>query len=153
KTQVVVPSMAGIEAAGDGHSPAVSFKGRDGYDPDFLASRITVDPPKPGEAWKNDLADVVDAESGGFVKELKYRHFSVWMSQSRKLPLITAVNIDGGKAKRMGRVDRWYIDERLPDDYQVDNAAYARNPLDRGHMVRREDPVWGSKTYAAQANR
>jgi endonuclease G len=153
KTQVVVPSMAGIEAAGDGKSPARSFKGRDGYNREFLGSRITIDPPKPGEAWKNDLADVFDAESGGAAKELKYRHFSVWMSQSRKLPLITAVNIDGGKAKRMGRIDRWYIDERLSTDYQVDNAAYAKNPLDRGHMVRREDPVWGRRNDAAQANR
>jgi endonuclease G len=153
KTQAVVPSTAGIEAAGDGRSPVASFKGRDGYDRKFLDSSITVEPPKPGPIWKDDLADISDAESSVVVKELKYRHFSVWMSQSRKLPLITAVNIDGGTAKRMGRIDRWYIDERLPTNYQVDNAAYAKNPLDRGHMVRREDPVWGSKADAAQANR
>jgi endonuclease G len=151
KTQIVVPSSAGSEAAGDGTSPVKSFRGRDGYSPDFLDG-ASVPPPKPG-AWKDDLADVVDADSGKKTKELKYRHFSVWMCESRKLPLITAVNIDGNKAKRMGRIDKWFIDDRLDRGFQVDNAAYSRNPLDRGHMVRREDPVWGSRAIAAEANR
>jgi endonuclease G len=150
KTQIVVPSSASIEAAGDGRSPIKSFRGRDGYSPKFLDG-VIVASPKPG-AWKNDIADVIDADTGKKVKELKYRHFSVWMCESRKLPLMTAVNIDGSTAKRMGRIDKWYIDDRLHQSFQVDNAAYTRNPLDRGHMVRREDPVWGSKAEAAEAN-
>lgn len=31
-------------------------------------------------------------------------------------------------------------------------ATTSRNDLDRGHLVRRRDPVWGSTTVAAQAN-
>jgi endonuclease G len=151
KTQSVVPSSMPTDAAGNATSPVKSFKGRKGYDPKFLEGKF-VKPPQPGTRWSSDLAVAVDADTGRKTKELKYRHFSVWMSRSRKLPLFTAVNIDGNKSKRLGRIDRWFVDERLPVEFQVGNAAYSKNPLDRGHMVRREDPVWGSKAEAKQAN-
>ncbi len=149
-SSIVVP-RTGTEARGDGRSPVETFKGRDGYDPEFLGKRYPIDVPAAGK-WANDLQDVTDADTGAFSKELKYRHFSVQMSSSRKLPLVTAVNIDGAKSKRIGRIDKWYIDGRLPDEFQTDNDAYSRNPLDRGHMVRREDPVWGSLATAKEAN-
>ena len=148
----VVASTARTEAAGDGQSRIKSFKGRDGYSSAFLGEGMDVAPPQPGDAWQDDLTDVEDADTGGTAKELKYRHFSVWMCKSRKLPLVTAVNIDGGLAKRVGRIDKWFIDGRLGPEFQVDNAAYSRNPLDRGHMVRRADPVWGGIRIARQAN-
>lgn len=147
-----VVSRAVTEATGDGFSPVASFAGRKGYNRRFL-SRKAIEPPRPGIIWKDDLASVIDADGGGQVKELKYRHFSVWMSQSRKLPLITAVNIDGARSKRLGRIDTWYLDGRLDAKFQVDNDGYKGNPLDRGHMVRREDPVWGDLRTAREANR
>jgi endonuclease G, mitochondrial len=150
KSQVVVASVAATEARGDGRHKASYFKGRDGYAADFLGEALM--PPSPGPQWQGDLADAIDPDEGGTTNELKYRHFSVWMSKSRKLPLMTAVNIDGSQSKRMGRIAKWFIDERLDVDLQVDNAAYARNPLDRGHMVRREDPVWGELELAGEAN-
>lgn len=151
-SSVVMSSAAATEARGDGRNKPEHFKGRDGYTADFLGKDRKVEPPKPSH-WKNDLTKIKDADTGKQTSELKYRHFSVWMCASRKLPLVTAVNIDGGQAKRMGRIDKWYIDGRIGDDLQVDNAAYTKNPLDRGHMVRREDPVWGSVKIADQANR
>ncbi|MGR3198223.1 MAG: DNA/RNA non-specific endonuclease [Paracoccus sp. (in: a-proteobacteria)] len=39
--------------------------------------------------------------------------------------------------KRRGE---WRLDGRLHPDHQVGNEVYRRNPLDRGHMVRRRDP-------------
>jgi endonuclease G len=154
KSTVVVPRPGAVplEARGDGKSPVNSFKGRNGYRSRFLGRGNTVSMPKLG-AWEHDVAKVVDSDTGRKTKYLKYRHFSVIMSQSRKLPLITAVNIDGSRSKRLGRVDKWYIDERLSHTLQVDNDAYYKNPLDRGHMVRREDPVWGTLEQAAEANR
>ena len=149
----VVASSAPTEAAGDGLSKIGEFKGRDGYVEAFLGRNLHLKPPLPGANWKEDLTDITDADTGGTGKELKYRHFSVWMCSSRKLPLMTAVNIDGGLAKRLGRTDKWFVDGRLGKEFQVDNAAYVRNPLDRGHMVRREDPVWGELEAAAQANK
>ncbi len=145
--------MAGRqEAAGDGRHDREHFKKRDGYSEGFFGPNDGLEPPKPGEQWEKDLTEVGDVDTGKPTNELKYRHFSVWMCKSRKLPLMTAVNIDGSQAKRMGRIDKWYIDGRIDKSLQVDNAAYAKNPLDRGHMVRREDPVWGSLEEAAEAN-
>lgn len=149
----VVPSRAvDVEARGDGRSAPESFRGRDGYNPDFLGEAHRVPPPGAGARWQDDLSSVTDQDTGDATHELKYRHFSVWMSRSRKLPLVTAVNIDGNEAKQLGRVDKWYVDGRLGDDFQIDNEAYARNPLDRGHMVRRQDPVWGPLDIAREAN-
>jgi endonuclease G len=152
KSQTVVSAQASAEARGDGRHETAYFKRRDGYDAYFLDPAQPLKPPRPGPKWADDLTNVDDADTGGKTKELKYRHFSVWMCRSRRLPLLTAVNIDGGKAKRLGRIDRWFIDGRVEDALQVDNAAYVKSPLDRGHMVRREDPVWGSVKLATQAN-
>jgi endonuclease G len=149
-TSVVSSHASRIEAAGDGRNKPAHFKGRDGYDALFLGRSRKAEPPKPSKQWENDIAAVEDADTGKETDVLKYRHFSVWMCRSRKLPLMTAVNIDGNLSKRLGRVDKWYIDGRLGDEFQVDNAAYLKNPLDRGHMVRREDPVWGETVEIAR---
>lgn len=129
-------------------TPAQTFAGRDGYRPDFLD--IALPPPAPGPVWESDLSFATDADSGLPTQELRYRHFSVWMCKSRFLPLITAVNIDGLRSKQVGRTDDWRLDGRLPATDQIDNAGYKSNPLDRGHMVRREDPVWGDTVEEAQ---
>ncbi len=151
-TSVVVSRAVNEANQHDGVTLPPTFAGRDGYNPRFL-SQAALSPPKPGHVWIDDLADVQDPDIGGATKELKYRHFSVWMSTKRKLPLITAVNIDGSKAKRVGRIDKWYVDGRIPLDAQIDNVGYKGNALDRGHMVRREDPVWGDLRTAEEANR
>jgi endonuclease G len=139
------------EAISDGIKPVSFYRGRDGFNRGFLGAGHRVDLPKLGR-WSDDAAEVKDADAKRKTKELKYRHFSVIMSKSRKLPILTAVNIDGSQAKRLGRIDKWYVDGRLSGDFQVGNEAYAKNPLDRGHMVRREDPVWGDRKVAEQAN-
>ncbi|MEJ7724838.1 MAG: DNA/RNA non-specific endonuclease, partial [Ilumatobacteraceae bacterium] len=83
--------------------------------------------------------------------ELKYRNFSVVMSKSRRLPMVTAANINGQESRRLPRVDVWSYDGRLDKKDQWGDELYADNPLDRGHMVRRADPVWGSLEQARQA--
>ena len=40
----------------------------------------------------------------------------------------------------------------MSDEFQVGNELYKRNPLDRGHLVRRLDPAWGNtREEAVQA--
>lgn len=63
---------------------------------------------------------------------------------------VTAVNIDGAALVDVPRGDEWRLDDRIPADWQAGPDVYARNDLDRGHLVRRRDPVWGDR--AAQAN-
>jgi len=150
-TQVVVRD-AEKEAVSDGVKPVEFYRGREGYRDDFLGSgEKNVPLPCLGH-WRDDVASVVDADGGENSHILKYENFSVVMSKSRKLPIITAVNINGALSKRVGRIDRWYVDGRLDEVYQTGNEAYKYNSLDRGHMVRREDPVWGTLEQAKRAN-
>jgi endonuclease G, mitochondrial len=75
---------------------------------------------------------------------LKYTHFSIVIRKSRRLAFYTAVNIDGAKLKNIERTrDKWYFDPRINQDYQAGPRLYSDNKLDRGHLVRRLDPVWG----------
>jgi endonuclease G len=74
------------------------------------------------------------------------------MNKVRKIAFYTAVNIDGTSVNRLGRDDKWIADSRIGADEQTDNSLYANNDLDRGHLVRRLDPVWGSQSIAQAAN-
>ena len=83
---------------------------------------------------------------------LDYRHFSSVVHSKRKIPFFTAVNIDGASLVRpRRRRTRWQIDPRIKRDQQAGNELYRHNKLDRGHLVRRLDPVWGSDEDAATA--
>ena len=136
------PSAAELEAQ---RSPE-SYADRVGFVRDFVPGVTAVEPGLANVA--GDLASRRD-EAGS---ELKYTHFSIWMSRSRRLALCTAVNIDGTALRRYPRgEDLWYFDPRLDPGAQIGNELYRRNRLDRGHLVRRLDPVWGEETIARQA--
>jgi endonuclease G, mitochondrial len=67
----------------------------------------------------------------------------VRFSTSRRQPLMTAVNIDGLHRVPIKRGnDRWFHDARIPLEIQLSKEDYADEDIDRGHMVRREDPNW-----------
>jgi len=83
-------------------------------------------------------------------RQLDYTHFTVLLDPERRLAAATAVNIDGATLVDVARGDDWHLDARVPAAEQAGPELYARNDLDRGHLVRRRDPVWGSD--AAQAN-
>lgn len=117
-----------------------------GYDPDFLGEAFRV--PLP-ELTGHDLADIARPADGG--THLLYTNFSILMSQSRRLAWYTAVNIDGANRKKISRdSDNWYFDPRIGEEFQCGPSLYNQNELDRGHLVRRIDPVWGDG--AAKAN-
>lgn len=146
---VKVPKPVEEEAIAHGRHEPDFFADRDGYVSGFLGPNLPL--PKLGR-WAKD-AVAVKGRGKQKQHELKYRHFSVAQSASRKLPIFTAVNIAGAEARRAFRADdKWFIDMRIPEDLQLGNEIYRSNELDRGHMVRRLDPVWGSKEHAAQAN-
>jgi endonuclease G, mitochondrial len=143
-------SEEGLESAGrEPTTDPAEFEGRGGYRPDFLDG-WEVDLPKPTKGDRVD--DMRPLRRGGAGVELKYEHFSVIMSKSRRLPMITACNIDGKKSRNLPRITTWSFDGRLDEDDQLGDALYDGNDLDRGHMVRREDPVWGAVKIANRAN-
>ena len=119
---------------------------RQGYDPQFLGVPV----PLPSVA---DAADVLTFQwEGTEAHELKYQHFSVVMSRSRRLPFWSAVNIDGRTPHRMKRPS-WRLDPRIPKTQQIKEECYGPEPkFSRGHMTRREDPIWGEADAASLGN-
>ena len=143
-------SLESIETPG--HEPTTSTEelmGRSGYDPDFLDGWNI---PLPKCKNKDDMLKIKFGEDAGS-DELKYEHFSVVMSKPRRMPMLTAVNIDGKHSRSMPRESRWWFDGRLDKEDQFGDELYYKHGLDRGHMVRREDPVWGKFEIAQTANR
>jgi endonuclease G, mitochondrial len=97
------------------------------------------------------LAAVNSQATGDPRYVLPYHHFSVVLNKERRLAFYTAVNIDGASGMRLRReADRWSFDPRIPQDEQTGEEVYKKNPLDRGHLVRRLDPVWGPSATAAK---
>ena len=135
---------AELEAAQDGETPASRFESRQGYDPDFLPGF-----PIPLPTARRDMREL---RRGGSGVELKYEHFSVIMSASRRMSMITGCNINGAESRSLPRITQWNFDGRLNRDDQWGNDLYRANDIDRGHMVRREDPVWGTPSIASRAN-
>jgi endonuclease G, mitochondrial len=120
------------------------YTGNDGYDPQFLGPTIPL--PQIPESRTDDIVPLKD----GSGDVLDYTHFSVVLSKSRRLAYFTAVNIDGAQSKSLPRSgDRWYFDPRIEKAYQSGPDLYWNNPLDRGHLVRRLDPVWGEQAEKA----
>ncbi len=120
------------------------YTGSQGYDPAFLGPRIKL-PTLPAKL-RSDLAPLKDGS--GF--ELKYTHFSVLLSKSRQLAVYTAVNIDGRGMLDLKRDrDVWYFDPRVDREHQMGPEVYKHRDIDRGHLVRRLDPVWGADAKTA----
>ncbi|ROM39364.1 endonuclease [Pseudomonas poae] len=138
------PTLLEARAATPRVTSANDLKDRHGYAEDFLGS-FTVPWPTVVEALASDVQTL---ESGD--QRLDYTHFSITMSRSKRLALYVGVNIDGGQHVDIVRSnDTWAYDGRLPIDAQVGEALYANNGLDRGHLVRRQDPNWGDVAQTA----
>jgi endonuclease G, mitochondrial len=121
------------------------YAGSTGYEPNFLGDKYEVLLPKLRSDLEQDIAPL---QTGGNV--LKYTHFSIVMSKSRRLAYYTAVNIDGSQTININRKkNKWYFDPRLDREYECGPELYDNNDLDRGHLVRRLDPVWGESAKAA----
>ena len=132
--------------------PDRDYSNRTGYQKDFLGSRHKVDLPWLSESLFADVAFNEEATQERHL--LKYNHFSLVMSRSRRVCFYSAVNIDGSKEKQLERDlfnDKWFVDPRISRQFQYENDAYAKNPLDRGHVVRRLDPVWGNTFKEAKS--
>ena len=116
-----------------------NYNNRNGYNANFLEKKV------PLPSIPDNLMDDVVKLKNSNNEELKYTNFSAVMSKSRGLAFYTAVNIDGSKLEQLERNnDVWYYDPRIEREFQYGPELYSNNDLDRGHLVRRLDPVWGS---------
>ncbi|WP_419836235.1 DNA/RNA non-specific endonuclease [Xanthocytophaga agilis] len=84
--------------------------------------------------------------------ELKYHHFTVVMNRERRQCFYSACNIDGLLSKRGVKRTGWKYDSRIPKEFQIKNECYGNPPkFSRGHMTRKEDPIWGDLALAKAA--
>jgi endonuclease G len=144
-----LPSALANDSAGFvGGEEAVAedYRDRVGYQPGFLDD-MTVDLPSVERA----ADDVLDFQlNGKSDAELRYEHYSVVMSRSRRMCFFSAVNIDGNLSKKNTRAG-WKWDPRIPKAQQIMNECYGSPPkFSRGHMTRREDPGWGKDAKTAK---
>lgn len=154
----VTPDEGGLEAM----APDPQYSNRRGYNRRFLGPVIEM--PKLTAAQKKIAAKNLRAKAGDDPFELKYQHFSVVMNGARRLPFFTAVNIDGASVVTIGRKsgnvtverpegfeasEKWFDDDRI-DDSQITNQALYDSAaftgfFQRGHLVKRTDPMWGNE--------
>jgi len=165
---VVAPEMKSDAPAADGGllilekakrniHPLDYYDGRTGYDNGFLGVSVPL-PQLTAAAKAFGQPAQVQGSSGNV---LRYTHFSLALNATRGFAFFTAVNIDGKRWMNLTRdTDKWFFDPRVDLDLQIDDRLYGDEPssfgkkgwFDRGHLVRRLDPVWGTATTAALAN-
>lgn len=130
-------------------APSVSGRARAalGYQPEFLPG-TRVELPTALQAVEDDYAPTA---SNGVIRD--YMHFSLAMSASRRFCRWVAWNVDGNGLIQLSRTNqKFVIDREYDPKFQVDDDLYAGNRLDRGHIARRADLLWGERREAEQAN-
>jgi endonuclease G len=160
----VMPVRSGGAPAGvaleRNDAPLPDYDRRRGYDEQFLAQPV----PVPQIVRRGLLAKCANPPAGRRTQEsvrLPYHHFSVVVRADRRMPLFTIVNLDGRRARHINRrtgaveaAEVWFNDPRIPAKDQLVQPIFDDQMpriFDRGHMVRRLDPAWGSATTAKRA--
>jgi endonuclease G, mitochondrial len=116
-----------------------------GYDPNFLGPKVPI--PTLSEEVRRDAVVVKQSTT------LHYTHFSLCMSKKRRMARLAAWNVDGTRLRKDGRKGiNFELDTRVPERYQTGESVYSDNKLDRGHIARRADLVWGSVAEARKGN-
>ena len=120
-----------------------------GYDANFLPGHEL---PDAGRRTRDVEADYAPLRQGeGPVRHLT--HFSLAMSASRRFCRWVAWNVDGNGLQQLSRTGiEFKRDPAYRAEHQVDDDLYANNRLDRGHIARRADLLWGTREEAQRAN-
>lgn len=130
------------------------FSGTSGYDRRFLSKPI----PLPKVVSADDRKNIAKLIANQNEVELKYTHFSIVFDADRRFARFTAVNIDGNSLKQNKDVEKaWRRDGRIDVTRQCDDTFYKKSVapeevyFERGHLVRRVDPSWGTPAESIRA--
>lgn len=85
---------------------------------------------------------------------LKYEHYSTIMHSIRRMPIVSAINVEGDPSVRLDKTKRndvWLRDNRIDFAVQLTDDYYKASGFDKGHMSRREDADWGDSAADAEA--
>jgi len=144
---IILPGIPIAEEGGPEeimHRTKAKFEGAKGYKPTFLGTKFRVSLPGMTSEVKQELAKLKDSTK----TELKYANYSLMVNRERRTPVFAAGNIDGSKSwKSQGNGalpprPKWSVDPRMDEDLQPDDEIFS-NAMQRGHLFKREDAVWG----------
>jgi endonuclease G len=127
---------------------AIDFSQCKGYDSRFLGIEVPL--PQPKNELKNQIARLKNQKT-----ELKYFKYSVIFNAVTKMPIISAINVEGDASKRLDnskRNDEWLRDKRIDIECQLTDKFYAKSKFDKGHMSRFEDADWDDTEADALRN-
>ncbi len=123
---------------------ADKFANATGYRPTFLGSRFKIPLPTMTSEVKRELATLKNSSA----TELKYDHYSLRINRERRTALFAAANIDGAqhwKTAGHGALPKrpaWSFDPRMDENFQPDDDIFS-TAMQRGHLFKREDAMWG----------
>lgn len=125
------------------------FSDCEGFQEEFMGVRIPM--PVPNADLRKQLAHRTDSPSS---YTLKYHHISTVHHAVRRVPVVSCINVHGKyRYEALGkdtRNDKWFRDNRIDYDVQLNDAWYAKSGFDKGHLSRREDAEWGTTMAAAK---
>jgi endonuclease G len=117
-----------------------------GFNQNFLS--VVIKPPNLSASNKENVFTIHGSEV------IDYTHFSLAINKIRRFAFWVAWNIDGRSISKLSRKGIPFItDPRVPSEFQVGDDLYKGNRLDRGHIARRADLLWGEPAEAERANK
>jgi endonuclease G len=151
---LMLPAVPSIELGGPEeitHRGIEKYQGATGYKPTFLGTHFRIPLPGMTSEVERELAPLKDSTR----TELKYDHYSLRVNRERRTPFFAAVNIDGallwsvqGFGTRPTRPP-WSVDPRMDESLQPDDDIFG-NAMQRGHLFKREDAMWGPNKSACK---
>jgi endonuclease G len=151
---VLLPAVPSIELGGPEeivHRGIERYQGATGYKPTFLGTNFKIPLPGMTSEVERELATLKNSTR----TELKYNHYSLRVNKERRTPFFAAVNIDGaflwtvqGFGTRPPR-PTWSVDPRMDESLQPDDDIFG-NAMQRGHLFKREDAMWGADKDACK---
>jgi endonuclease G len=148
-TPILLPSLPPAEAGGPEEiirRKRDKFDGASGYVPTFLGNDYRIPLPRMTSEVERELAQLKDSTE----TELKYNNYSVMINRERRTAFFAAGNIDGSRlwgAQGLGGLPKprpkWSWDPRMDESFQPDDNIFS-NAMQRGHLFKREDAVWGA---------
>jgi endonuclease G len=148
-----IPALGGLptEAAGVAVSIDDDYSNRRGYQESFLGARAVIPFPKPARGGPKALAFTWKGKKS---TKIDYFTYSVMMHATKKLALVSAVNIETDAPHKTVRPKTtWRAEsERIVAADQLGKDAYDGTPFDYGHLSKSEDCAFGADLRQARLN-
>ncbi|MCL5995138.1 MAG: DNA/RNA non-specific endonuclease [Chloroflexi bacterium] len=132
---------------------SAKFEDAEGYRPTFLGDDYLIPLPRMTSEVKRELAPLKNTTETELKAELKYDTYSIVMNRERRTAFFAAGNIDGSQlwgVQGLGGLPKrpkWSWDPRMDERFQPDDTIFSSS-MQRGHLFKRQDAVWGADENA-----